>query len=669
MIIQAFPSFTFSSSIFLLCLFQFIFHGVAGVPTRTFKSRPDLNPPIFVVQHSTPTELSPGYFFVTPSDGENPGPHIFDNYGNLVWTGWGNSGPGISHGMHVCPHEGKDHLCFFQGAQAKGYARGHGLILDNHYRIVRSVQPGGGMSSSDMHEFKPIGDGKTALMTVYQQRQFDMSTWNIKAGMGWVMESIFQEVDVETSEELFEWRSLDHVDPSATYTWPDHTDTSGNGLEAHSSWDYFHINSIDKNADGDYLISSRHTCAVYKVSGKDGSVIWRLHGANPSFRNINFSFSQQHDARWLSENSTHTLLSLYNNGYNGFNQTHVYSSSMVILIDHRDMTATMIKEYAPYANNVIASSQGNTQVLKNKHVVTGWGNTGYVSEHNENGDLIFWALIGNGETMNYRAQKFEWEGYPSDSPAMWTYSKSDNDESPMTFYISWNGATQIKTWRFYGAQNRTGPYTLLSEVSKRGFETSYTHGAFYPWTYAEAVDEKGNVLGLSSDKFTFVPSPGLRDFCTDQLCENTNQYGLPGEEGAQPIVPPMGIKTVPWALDEDVVNRTILSPGHQTLGNKQTGYKFTRGQLAWGIALLGVVIAIVTVLNWIYFRRPHRPQEKFNRLKERNSTEELNNLHVKPQFSSLPSSWWNPRRWMRNEEVSHKYSSLSGQDQQDDIEK
>jgi hypothetical protein len=43
--------------------------------------RPDLRPPIIVVQKSTPSKLTPGYFFVTPSDGDNPGPHIFDNQG------------------------------------------------------------------------------------------------------------------------------------------------------------------------------------------------------------------------------------------------------------------------------------------------------------------------------------------------------------------------------------------------------------------------------------------------------------------------------------------------------------------------------------------------------------------------------------------------------------
>lgn len=452
--------------------------------------------------------------------------------------------------MHVCKYNGSDHLCFFQGNQQKGYCRGHGVILDNQYRIVKSVQPGGGMASSDMHEFMPINDGKTALMTVYQQRQFDMSPWNIKTGVGWVMESIFQEVDIETSKVLFEWRSLDHVDPSLGYTYPDHTDTSGTGLDPHSPWDYFHINSIQKNKDGDYLISSRHTCAVYKVSGKDGSIIWTLHGAKPSFRNINFSFSQQHDARWLSENSTHTLLSVYNNGFNGFNQTHPYSSGMIILIDHVDMTATQLHDYAPPGKNMLSSSQGNMQVLPNGHVVMGWGNNAYVSEHDAEGNVLWWGYYAKDLVMNYRAQKFEWEGNPTDSPALWTFSKTTEPDSHTTFYVSWNGATRVKTWRFYGSQNSTGPYTLVKEVKKKGFETEYTDPTFYVWTVAEALDEGGKVLGKSRSKFTFVPSPELREFCADRHCGNAPRYGLPGDESPGAMVPPGDINTVPW-IDPD----------------------------------------------------------------------------------------------------------------------
>lgn len=562
--------------------------------------------------------------------------------------------------MHVCKYKGADHLCFFQGNQQKGYCRGHGIIMDNRYRIVRSVQAGGGMSSSDMHEFRPINDGKTALMTIYQQRQWDMSAWNIRTGMGWIMESIFQEVDVETSEVLFEWRSLDHVDPTWSYTYPSATDTSGTGLDVHAPWDYFHINSIDKNKDGDYLISSRHTSCIYKISGKDGKVIWRLHGANPSFKNINFSFSQQHDARWLAENSTHTLLSLYNNGFNGYNRTHDFSSGMIILIDHVDKTATMIREYKPAGNNMISSSQGNTQVLPNKNVFQGWGNNPFVSEHDENGEILLWGYIAKEWTMNYRAMKFEWDSDPTDEPALWSYSKATPENNKTSFYVSWNGATRVRTWKVYGSEAQEGPFRVLAMVAKNGFETTYVDPNYYPWCYVEALDAEGKVLRRSGTKFTFVPSPELSHYCADMSCDNAAAYGYPGEEGAVPMIPP------PISPDAEIGSST---KGSDPFGENMDGeIDWSHGSPpshdqdflasladSWILLTPGIVAGVgVAFFLFRWFLRRHR----LTRVIHEATEDCLEEIGRKAQYhGGLP--WWHWKRWGVHGEEPERYYPLS----------
>ncbi|KAL4876278.1 ASST-domain-containing protein [Aspergillus karnatakaensis] len=608
-----------------------------------FKSRPDLYSPIFTFEHRIPDKLQPGYIFLGPYEADNSGPYIYDN------DGYGAAGaiPGLAMLM----------ACTCASVQQKGYCRGHGVIMDSHYHIVKTVVPGGGMAASDMHEFKLINDGKTALMTVYQQRQFDMSMWNVKGGMGWVMESVFQEVDVETSKVLFEWRSLDHVDPSVSYTYPGHTDTSGTGFEPRSPWDYFHINSVDKNADGDYLISSRHTCAIYKISGKDGSIIWRLHGAEPSFTNINFSFSQQHDARWLMENTTHTLLTLYNNGFNGFNKTHDYSSGITVLIDHIDRTATQLHEYAPQNHDMISSSQGNMQTLPNGNVFMGWGNNAYVSEHDSEGNLLLWGYIDRDRIMNYRAQKFQWEGNPTDIPALWTYSKSSDESSPTTFYVSWNGATRVKYWRLYGTNNSTGNYTLLNQIRKDGFETSYTASKFYRWAYAEAIDEQDNVLGKSREQFTFTPSPAIQAYCGDTSCENTQAYGLPGEEDAKAYIPEAGINTVPW-VDSD-------NPGaHLTWGeswpsvseNKPNTMKKTHTRASWLAPILGILVTVAGIYAVLRIYLKHQ----LSKLQSRASSERLNGLsEPKGSFGVSIPPWWSLRRWTTRTTEPARYFPLT----------
>lgn len=92
----------------------------------------------------------------------------------------------------------------------------------------------------------------------------------------------------------------------------------------------------------------------------------------------------------------------------------------------------------------------------------------------------------------------------------------------------------------------TGPWTLLDEIAKTGFETEYTNSSFYLWGKVEAVDREGIVLGESETKYTFVPSSELSEFCTDSTCFDAQGYGYPGEEAAVPFIPPVGVNTVPW---------------------------------------------------------------------------------------------------------------------------
>lgn len=393
--------------------------------------------------------------------------------------------------------------------------------MDKHYRVVKSVEPASYQASSDMHEFRVIEDGKSALMTQYLRSVYDLCPWNLCDGLGYIQEGAFQEVDVDSGKVLFEWRSLDHVDPSESWVDPGTTEISGSGEQPESPWDYFHINSIDKNADGDYLISARHTSAVYKISGVDGHVIWRLNGAKTDYRLDDFSFSSQHDARFVSDNATHTVISLFDNGSNGFNQTQDWSTGQIISLDHLSKVATcLLNLEGPFTDGHthMSKSQGNFQILPNGNMLMGWGNDAFWTEYDSDGEVVFYGMLGLSNVMNYRAFKFDnWVGLPLTKPAIWTYSK---DASRMTMYVSWNGATEVKSWRFYGADSKTGPWEELSTVPKNGFETMYAHDhAVYKFAYVEALDKTDKVLGQSAVQSTFIPNVKLLDYCDNLACK------------------------------------------------------------------------------------------------------------------------------------------------------
>jgi hypothetical protein len=94
-----------------------------------------------------------------------------------------------------------------------------------------------------------------------------------------VLDGIAQEIDIETGEVLFEWHSLDHVGLDESYRKPPKDSRwPFDYFRTRKLFDYFHINSIDVDPDGNLLVSSCTTFTVYKIDRETGEVLWRLGG-------------------------------------------------------------------------------------------------------------------------------------------------------------------------------------------------------------------------------------------------------------------------------------------------------------------------------------------------------------------------------------------------------
>ncbi|KNG91401.1 hypothetical protein ANOM_000431 [Aspergillus nomiae NRRL 13137] len=457
--------------------------------------RPDIRAPVLEVSLKNDSFLTPGYLFVAPYETERPGPYIYDTDGDLVWSGADGSMTELFHDLQVCPYEGSDHLCYFQGNQIEGYARGRNIILNPDYGQAATVQSGNGLTLSDMHELNII-DETSVLIPIYQPRLYNLEAFGVPAGNGWVMDGVFQEINITSGEVLFEWRSLDHVSISETYTPIRLNSVVGDGLSNATAWDYFHINSVDKNNDGDYLVSARHTSCIYKISGQDGSILWRLGGTNSSIQMQDYNFSSQHDARFLQENDTVTVISLFDNGSNGYRNTSSTSSGIIVSIDNAANTSSLMKRYEAPDGGLLSTSQGNLQTLPNQHVLVGWGSHPSISEHTDDGTPVFFATINDPKAMNYRAFKFNWTGEPSDDPALRSYATAPG--SATTFWVSWNGATEVDHWNFYGTTSASDEFTLVAKADRQGFQTTYTSSTYYSRAYAEAASSDGSSLGNSS---------------------------------------------------------------------------------------------------------------------------------------------------------------------------
>ena len=74
--------------------------------------------------------------------------------------------------------------------------------------------------SPNMHEFRIINDGRSALLIVGIMEAQNTSKPHSKRPVGRVISSGFREVDIATGETLFNWMSLQHINLSESMVVP-----------------------------------------------------------------------------------------------------------------------------------------------------------------------------------------------------------------------------------------------------------------------------------------------------------------------------------------------------------------------------------------------------------------------------------------------------------------
>ena len=443
-----------------------------------FRSRPDLRPPAVSVLESR-RGTSPGYIFLAPKKDPDErgsgqdGPMIIDGDGQPVWFRPAPPGESDVMSFRAQSYRGRPVLTWWGGVHA-GYGQGEYVIFDDSYREVKRFRAGNGYEG-DHHEFL-VTTRDTALVTIYAETPWDLSPYGGPED-GIALDGIVQEIDIETGEVLFEWRSLEHVGIGESYYDPPDDPTN--------RFDYFHINSVDVDRDGNLLVSARRTSTVYKIDRESGEVLWRLGGKKNDFEmGEGTDFAYQHDARRQSD-GTITLFDNY-----GPKDEEDRSRAMVLEVDEETMEAGLVREYFAPAGMPIADTQGNVQVLPNGNVFVGWGSEPFLSEFSEDGELLFHAAFAPwGES--YRAFRLPWSGRPDDDPTMTTEGGRGDK---VTLYASWNGATDVASWQVFAGP---GPeeLELVDSVPRHGFETVIEVATTEPYVGVRAEDRSGGPMG------------------------------------------------------------------------------------------------------------------------------------------------------------------------------
>jgi len=399
---------------------------------QLFVSRPDLRPPPVAIGVAA-DGAAPGYVFIAPKKAvRQRGPLIVDDRGRVVW--FRPLSLGVAD-FRVQRYRGRPVLTWWQGRSKFGRGRGSYVILNSSYRRIAFVRAGHGLAG-DEHEFT-ITPRDTALITFYQRR-------------GDVIDSGLQELDIATGRVLFEWHALGHIALSESYA----------KRREKAPFDYFHVNSVELGRDGNLLISARNTDAIYEIDRRTGAIIWRLGGRRSDFAlGRGTRFAWQHDARWRSP----ATISLFDDG--AAPAVKKQSRALLLHVGLARRKVTLLHAYA-HPRHLLATSQGNMQVLSDGHVFVGWGAEPWFTEFAPDGKVVFDGRFVKGAD-SYRAYKFGWHGRPADRPTVVARKTGDGR---ITVYASWNGATDVSRWQVLGGAS-SRDLKPLRAVHRTGFET------------------------------------------------------------------------------------------------------------------------------------------------------------------------------------------------------
>ena len=447
-----------------------------------YRSRPDLRPPEVQITRRARRGTAPGFIFLSPKTvfGARPRPGlqggalIADQRGEPVW--FLPSGRARVNDLRVQEYKGRPVLTWWQGRQVLGTGEGVVQIVDRNYRSVKRVRAGNGYAF-DFHEVTLTKRG-TLLAIVYSPVDKDLRSVGGSEN-GRVIDSIVQEIDVETGRVLFEWHSLGTVGLDESYGRVPPTRAA--------AYDYFHANSVTEDTDGNLLVSGRETWGVYKLDRRTGEIIWRLGGKKSDFALTRAGvFAWQHDA----QRSPDGTIRIFDN--EAAPKVRNRSRVLSLRLDETARTA-QIADVLVHPDQLLSGTQGNAQRLPNGNTFVGWGSQGYFTEYSRRGRLLFDGRIARGND-SYRAYRQPWSGVPRARPDVAVFRRRGGR---VAVYASWNGDTRRRRWHVLAGRTRDS-LRRVAVKRREGFEDAISLSrSSARYVAMRAVDADGEVLGTS----------------------------------------------------------------------------------------------------------------------------------------------------------------------------
>ncbi len=482
------------------------FAGSHGAPVGAYTTRgaysfvtePSLHPPKLHQNGPILTgKLAGGYIFTAnfynlnypPLVGQS-GPLILDDKLQPVWF-QPVSEKVVASNLSLQTYEGKPALAWWQGVVTNtgSTESGEDVVVNQHYQPVARLKGADGWVLT-LHALTISGED--AWVTANKNIAKNLSNYG-GAYNGALIDSAVQEYNIKTGKLLRSWDALDHIPLGDSYA-----SVPTNGFP----WDAYHVNAIDLSRKGTFLVSMRDTWAAYLVNIDTGKIEWTLGGKKSSFKfGPGAEFQWQHDVAFGVGGHSDSTVTMFDDhccqltgGGTSVPATGA-SRGLVLNLDHQLSTATLVAQFTG-GNQFETEYMGDTQPLTNGNMFVGWGSEPYFTEYSRSGQRLLEANFP-GHDLSYRETLEPWVGLPLTAPA----GAARGQGGETTVYASWNGATQLVSWRVL-AGPAGGRLTTVRTTAKTGFETTIPVSGGYESFKLQALDGDGRVIGTSR---TFSP--------------------------------------------------------------------------------------------------------------------------------------------------------------------
>ena len=327
-------------------------------------------PRLEVLRPGNPT---PGWYLTTFGFGSSSGKFavIMDNYGAPVWY---KRTPGPLIDFKRLP---SGSLAFTPQRGAYGIDVGQGYwvtsVQGGPTALRRTTEPTADKLPTDHHDYLEFSGGRALL-------SYPLVTGgpSLFLGTGDFVDGVIEEQD-PNGNRTWLWTASKHFAP-AEATFPVNFAVNPVIRDFPNAWDVSHINAINRQPDGDYVVTARHLDAVFRVdrNSPSGAIEWVLGGPGvspispvpnrPAPLKIMLDPyggpKRPHDARLVGN-----VLTMMDNqaGMPGRS-----SRAVAYAIDEAKQTATMLWEFrnaGPFTGDTL----GSVQQADDGSVLIGWG--------------------------------------------------------------------------------------------------------------------------------------------------------------------------------------------------------------------------------------------------------------------------------------------------------